>query len=140
MVSKKSKILGATVGALSTVTSAFSATCQEAYDSCTKLKSVCDAELKTCLETTSGAEQAINKAGETFLGLGEVGANWLLIFAGVVLFFSLVFIGIQYMWARKGEDGDKLRTVNNWFKAWVIGFIIVLVAWGAKGFFFSFGQ
>lgn len=113
MVSKKNKILSAIVGAGMAIKSVFSA---------------------------EGAEEAINRAGETFLGLGEVGADWLLIFSGVVLFFSLVFIGIQYMWARKGEDGDKLRTVNNWFKAWVIGFIIILVAWGAKGFFFSFGQ
>lgn len=94
--------------------------------------------IQTALANT-GAEDAINKAGETFLGIGNTGATWVLTFAGVALFFSLIFIGMQYMFARKTDDGDKLRAVNNWLKAWVVGFIIVLVAWGAKEFFFSFG-
>lgn len=82
----------------------------------------------------------LDVAGQAVTSLMDVALNWLFTIAGFILLFALIFIGINFAIARKSEDGDKLRQVSSWFKAWVVGAIIILLALGLRTTLTTLGQ
>lgn len=79
---------------------------------------------------------AIDDAGNELKGKATTITNWIVTFAGIGLFVGLIWVGILFAFAR--DDEEKQKKARGALKAWIIGFVVFVIATSMKGYFFGF--